>query len=806
MTQDISHSFHDAITSRGSNSRFRLLPAGIYAGYYLRANPVDSSKLDLVRGNDGESMLLTSQGVAITEDDDLPAVLAPSAADAVNPRLDLVVCEYEFTTNTAISAEYKIIKGVAALEELLVEPVPQNEFQVPIGIIKIQPSSTFTVSLQNEDLYRRPLASDVEQHELASLKPLVDPNNNLRLYIQPGTYPNSLRTGLLTFRGGFTPEINTSTAVLPVSSSRVYVFGIDDAGDTVVVETVSNFDSITQANPSTYLLAAVQYSKNSGGVVTFTELRDLRIDVDRLGLSEGELDSWRDLLAHSAFTNMAVELFEDNTGIVPATTTTLLGDPYLGGVSTSDVIVSIDQSDSSMVIDASAANGGSGPGPGETVTVKLQDLIPQIVSTGGQAFSVSNFSVYGRSDASVVNYTYNSSSTSDIAYFTSEQTLIPISSASIVNPDNTFSRFFLKIHIPDSEFTATNNYTVKIFSVALFANLEATSVTKLIASSDALSQIDNNIHNLIGNPFVLWSRPNDAGIFPDLSSITTFKYPLSGTDQGTDADENQFGPDGWYRVNSGASLAANAQRSSGTDLYSPIMKVTDIAPGEGGSTEDLILEYRIPFGGQYRGQDVSFSCVIEATAFTAGDTAGVAIAYYGASGLISVTSPETVTSAVAQRVTVKTSSDPVPADAIGIGFRLVIGGALTSVTFSEPMAAWGNYTTLAYNPSRNLVSESAQFYERGRITVGGYATAGSRVQASHPVVRKAGELGSIRARVIPTNNYSENLSSIVVLDDTYNNGTTPVNTDRISVQGVVEQTGVYLIDVIYESTVLITRV
>ncbi len=88
-----------------------LLPRGIYKGFDVITN-VSSLFLNLEKGSDDTSVLLTPEGVRIEEDADIPNFVSIDIGDA-QPRIDLVVCTHQYTV-TNDPAVYSVIKGTPA--------------------------------------------------------------------------------------------------------------------------------------------------------------------------------------------------------------------------------------------------------------------------------------------------------------------------------------------------------------------------------------------------------------------------------------------------------------------------------------------------------------------------------------------------------------------------------------------------------------------------------------------------------------------------------------------------------------------
>ncbi len=786
MAQQLQDSFHDPLTAKLRNQRFSLIEAGVYQGFFIKVSDLNAGAIDLIRGIEGSSILHTKEGITVLEDGDLLEVLSPQPANKIFPRRDLIVAEYVFSNDTSIPATYKLITGVPATDA--VDPLPENDNQIIIGSIEIPANSLSSVVLSNDNVRLAPRAPDVRGVELAPLKAVVDPNNSLRVLFYPGKYPSSDNTQILEFLGGFGDVVD---ALVPINGERVIVFGVDDDGDIVVVEDVSDFDAVTDANASIFLLVAARATKDITGTITLiAELRDLRVPIGRLGDVAVERLSWEQLLGDSSFLNMKVQLFNDDDSIYTPPSglnADVPGDPKIDGVETGDgsgnstVVVTIDRSTSSLIIDASAAS----PVGGQDVTVKLNDFLAD------SPFNFSNFTLIGDSDF-VIDYTYASTANPavDSSFTSVPQQSAPPGDATIQESPAVLSTFIPRLHIDGAQFASG---PVTIRALGLLANLESAAQTKFLALSNASTQVEKNVRNLVGNPFMVWSRPDNNGDIPDLAdSGTPIAYALDGSDPAWSAFENQFGPDGWFMVNpvavGGLSALATRPVDPGVGLQ-PTLRLDSIA-----GTGAILLEYPIAAGAQYTGQQVSFALTFSAPSWAPGPAKEIfiEIVQHNASGSTTSLGKKFLASNLPnQRVVVQSTA--ITNTAIAIGLRVSMQAASGPIiTLQDPMAAWGSFTDLLFVPSVDPFAAAERYYERGRLTSGDYAISGSQVSRSLPVVRKHLEMGTIRNSIITS--FSESLDSETVGE---------IDTERqFKIAASVKNTGDFLFDVIYESALI----
>ena len=109
MAQNITTRYRDFDTSEVQNQRFvNVVEAGVYSGYDLSVNGGLAYTIDITTGSDGVSTLVTSQGVVITESDTVAAAVKLAPADPSFDRIDLIVAEYQYSTNPADVQVYKV--------------------------------------------------------------------------------------------------------------------------------------------------------------------------------------------------------------------------------------------------------------------------------------------------------------------------------------------------------------------------------------------------------------------------------------------------------------------------------------------------------------------------------------------------------------------------------------------------------------------------------------------------------------------------------------------------------------------------
>jgi len=159
-----------------------LLPRGIYKGFDVITN-VSSLFLNLEKGSDDTSVLLTPEGVRIEEDADIPNFVSIDIGDA-QPRIDLVICTHQFTV-TNDPAVYSVVKGTPAPSPvpptLPAEP-PFNTIlatvAVGVGVTDILPGDVTLAAKVSISLTTVPFAtlSDVSATQSDAFAAMVAPS------------------------------------------------------------------------------------------------------------------------------------------------------------------------------------------------------------------------------------------------------------------------------------------------------------------------------------------------------------------------------------------------------------------------------------------------------------------------------------------------------------------------------------------------------------------------------------------------------------------------------------------------------
>lgn len=261
-----------------------IIDPGVYAGYFMRVNSADATKIDLFNGADAESALVTTLGVKISLTDQFlgAASMLPSGP---SDRVDTLILEYPYSgVESYIEPTVRIIRDGAT--------IPPDA--ITLGYVHVR---AFASRLYQTDLW--PIARPNK-----SLACIVDPTGSTGIYVFGGKYRNSTGTGIVDFKGGYYSFVDT---VVP-GSYAWFLLGLDDSGDLVVLESGATLDALDIGGHTEYAVAAVQVSS------TYT-VHDIETCVvpSRSSYVKVTADDYKDALGNSVFKYISIDVLDDNT-------------------------------------------------------------------------------------------------------------------------------------------------------------------------------------------------------------------------------------------------------------------------------------------------------------------------------------------------------------------------------------------------------------------------------------------------------------------------------------------------------------
>jgi hypothetical protein len=708
MTQNILHKYHGLDTARLHNRRFiETVHAGVYSGYKLRVNAGFPDRLDIVRGNAPRSVLVTSEGVIIEETSDLPNELRIIPADSVRTRIDLVVCEYEFTPDTSVPATYKVIRGQNQ-EDLAQDPVipaPENAFQVVLGWVYVRPQQASggqaQVRIDPEDVIQAPEADFVEPVDMAALKPEIDFANTKRIFVYPGIFPNADKSSIIRWLGGYSEEIDDST--MDEGETRYFLFGITDDRVVSVVSFSSDPDTLGGVGADTLPLCIATATKVSGSAkITFLE--DVRFPFARQLTPQFERTSYNMELVTSVFQNVRVDVLENDDLIDLSTVDGPTGFETL-------LRTFIDRADTSLTFEWIGTTD-----PDADVTIVTENLL------GGTPIStITHFMMIVDSD--VPNLSFDYSTVSKFSGFTSQgfqpNTIITI-------PAGGGNRLYIRFTIPKDAFVL--NSTQKLFSYGAYLNLDPETLNQRVIAELGVGNLLQSIPNLISNGnFRWWSRNDENEIEPDSDNPADIQYAVSVDEADIDAGTNVFAADGWQFTKiqfEGASRNVRRVIYSEAALSSGITDAIDTAlfwEGAGGTPGFVNhLEYRVPVTAEMQGQKITFAIDYKASGREA---IGVAIGFYSRdeTGAFTLIQRDEKGATTSEGTLLIESSIGISESVYAVGLIVILRQTTgdSEVFVRNARAATGSYARLPYTydpyartkllPYADDVSAAAQF-------------------------------------------------------------------------------------------------
>jgi len=182
-------------TTENVNKRLiEILEPGVYAGYYVQETGPASMNLNIVKRNDNFQALITSEGKTVVETDDLPSAVTIPAADATNPRIDLVVAISQHTP-AGDPQVYQVTEGTPAPSPVSPSAPPYStvlaQVYVAAGVTSITQSD---ISEQANEVGQFPVTMS-EDGTVEGKVNRIDIGQNLNLTVSNGVGTISLDAG-----------------------------------------------------------------------------------------------------------------------------------------------------------------------------------------------------------------------------------------------------------------------------------------------------------------------------------------------------------------------------------------------------------------------------------------------------------------------------------------------------------------------------------------------------------------------------------------------------------------------------------
>lgn len=773
MVQIRTTRFHALDTSLLQNAQLEgVVRPGVYKGYKIRPNAAESNKLDITHGNDGTSILVTTEGVKVEENTELFGAVAVQNADPNLTRIDLVVAEYQFSTDNDVDQAYKVIRGrypsgptVAATA-----PAVQNEFQVPLALVTVRPQlasgGTPQARVELTDVVHVREGIDARAPEdISSLMPVVAPSDARRIFVHEGILPSFDGTSTITFPGAHSELIDPTT--LADGESRFYLFGLDDDSDVVLIGDADTVEGLPAFNRDVFPVCHVKGTKvPSTNAITFTELVDLRFPFARQLDPTDEEEPYKSTLADSVFDHLRTDLFRSLDGIE----LTSLGDP-----DPDNVEVELDRGTTSMNLKATAT-------PTAEVTIVTKDML-----RGTSISNVEHFMMVV--DTNFDGLEVRFSTTSAFSGFVSARSR-PNSIVRI--PVGGGSQLYIQFIVPVSAFEAG---TPKIFSYGCFMVLNENVVNANTVSDVGIDSLKNAVPNLIANGnFRHWSRDDVNGNPTDPDSQVEIAYPLD--------EDNPFAADGWQFTKLEAGFGSESGQIKRVGLSKDVLQAgldnaNDTAlrwEGTGGAAGTLktnTLEYRTKVAPGTQGRRVTFAMRYRVNSIAV-ISIGVALYERTPQGTLRLQGNVTQAGASVVQGDLSVISElAINERTFAIGFLVFFnqGTGTTTADIWNARAAIGEFRSLPYNEPVDATDILRKYYERGKAFISNNVVEGQQIGTGVQFgSRKVTGIGELEAQTVDQSDSNRSLNvntpvydvtadGIVVTAEAVSNGTAKIDVD-----------------------------
>lgn len=739
MSQTRTVHYHALDTSRLHNKQLAgVVRPGVYRGFKLRANAADTNRLDVTHGSDTSSVLVTAEGIRIEEDAEILGAVAIENADPNLARVDLVVAEYQFTTNNQVAMTYRALRGrYASAGATPVPPAIETIYQIPLAQVTVRAQAAYGGSgrarLTTDDVVHAGRAVDVRAPlDVSSLMPIVEPSDRRRIFVHAGLLPSFDGTAKIDFGGGYSEVIDPAT-VTP-NATRYYLFGVSDDKRVTLIGDAATEAELPAFTRDVFPVCSVK-AKNIDDKILFLELTDLRFPFARQLSPVLEEEVYKSTLAGSVFKHLRVDLFRDLTGVAA------------DSVSDPTVTVTADRGTTALKFTAEAP-------PAADVTVATKNLLRDTAIN-----NVEHFMIVADTDFEGLEIQF--STTGSYSGFVSAR----VRPNTIVRvPSGGAARLYLRFIVPTAAFT--DGRTPQIFAYGCFMVVDESVLNANTLSDVGVVELKNAVPNLIANGnYRYWSRDDVNGNPTDPDGTATIAYPVSA--------DSPFAADGWQFVEFGFAAADGQVKRVGLSadvLGADIDNAADTAlewRGEGGAGATNVLEYRVPVPAGAIGRRFTFAVSYRANSIAA---IGVGIALYERTAQKTLRLQGAVARAAAAtatgELTVQSGSAAGESTyCIGLRVYLTQTAGESRVWLWNARAAVGEFRTLPYNEAANATDLLRKYYERGRIYAAQNAAEGDVVGASTQFgAKKHVGLGELTAQVVP---FPDSNRSVNVADPSF---------------------------------------
>lgn len=704
--QNIIHRFYGLDTSRLHNKRFvEVIRPGVYSGFLLQANPGYQDRIDIVRGSARHSVLVTPEGVIIEETADIPTAVRIQPADSVRTRIDAIVCEYQYTTDIAVEASYKVIRGrnQVSISVDPVAPVPENDYQVVLGYVWVRPQlavgGSAQIRVDQADIVQATKANLTTPEDMAALRAEMDQTNPLRLYVGPGTFPSADGAALIRWPGGYSSVVDASG--MNDGETRYYLFAINDDSEVSAVAYTSDANALPTYNAEVLPLAIARINK-ALGAARIVSVETVLFPFVRMPSMQQELTSYQMLLGSSVYQYIRTDLFR---------TADLIDLAPISGPTGFETLmrVFLDRSDSSLTFQWLGATL-----PDDDLIVVTENLLADIPLSNISSFQVSF-------DSGISGLTFEYSAVGKYSGFTNQR----FQSDKMVSiPAGGAGRLYLRFRIPKDVFQISA--TQKIYSYGVLLGIDAETINRRVVADMGMENLLASIPNLISNGnFRFWGRKDANGDTPAVDAPERISYPVAVDQSAVDSGTNVFAADGWQFTR--IQFESAAQRIS-REIYSSSALGADIEnaldtclfwEGKGGPPGSVNhLEYRVPVRPEMRGKKVTFAFDYKASSR---DAAGIAVALYSRdeSGTFTLIDRNESGASTTEGLLLVTSNVAIAENTYAVGLIVILRQTTgdSQVYVRDARAAIGSYLRLAYSASPFDRNNLRAYYERGRARV-----------------------------------------------------------------------------------------
>ena len=693
------YSVGDPNTAQLHNNKSKdVVNSGVYLGFKPKVSTSSTNKIDLVAGNDGTNVLVTTEGLTVTETTGVENAVEIIFTSTTKDRWDLVVFEYKFVDDRTIEGTYKCIQGNLATTSPT-KPVVENIYQIPICYVFVDGLASV---LTQDALYPVETQKWVLGRDISSLKPTIDPSDSGKIYVYPGVFPNHDATTLINFSGGYsTALLATDPDLLTTGDIKYVLFGVSDSLEVLAMASSTTDPNIITTSGVDAILVCIAKFMNVGGTIIIDSIKDIRFPYVRTKTETAEVAAYTNQHANSVFKYLSLDTFA---------TTEMID---LSTVFTTQYDIEIDGGFTRLKITPNVALG-SLTDDLEVVTVDLIARFPT-----GTIPSVNFAMVMADSDADVtVDY---SGSTSTSGYVGIDQELNKVISTRGI------SKFYLKMKIPASEFlnAAGTAYESRyIYNYAVYLVQDEEVVNSFSLDNFRLDGLLQGKVSLIDNPFTAWEESS---------------YILASTQEEIDNNQNILGPSGWQVVKSDLDGVVVEPKVDNTG-----MKVT--YSGGGGTL--LELEYRMSVDKMLADQYLSFGFDCSNVATTGAVSAGIRL-YKMVAGVLTTTALTTypTNAAIQNSSGVVVRSGVIDSDVVAVGFIIRMNSSLASTTYiTNPRAVYGKMYTIDSVPSFDT-ERIKSLYQRGRHISTSKGLETDQLASSITYVTKHSDLGTLVARI-----------------------------------------------------------